>query len=125
MTFDLDAWVADQLNAGQPFTFTFGGVDFELPPEPDPRTAALFDAGLYNEAFRRMLGEDQYRKFIATDAPLTRDAILEIIRKHAEHAGASLGESSASSGSSKPTARRSKRTSNGSSPSTSGTSDAV
>lgn len=114
MTFDLDAWVADQLAEGVPFTFTFGEESYELPSQPDPRAAALFDVGLYGQSFALMLGPEQHQKFMESSAPLTRDAVLEVIRRHAQHAGASLGESSASSGSSASTAKRSRRTSNGS-----------
>lgn len=118
MTFDLDAFIADQLAAGQPFELTFGGETFVLPSQPDPRAAALFDAGLYGKSFELMLGNEQYARFMASQAPLTRDAVIEVIRRHAAHAGASVGESSASSDSSGSTARRSKRTSNGSTKST-------
>lgn len=111
MTFDLDAFIADQLAAGKPFTLTFGGEIYTLPPQPDPRAAGLFDAGLYGQAFALMLGEEQYTRFMASQAPLTRDAVIEVIRRHAAHAGASLGGSSASSDSSASTEKRSRRTS--------------
>lgn len=114
MTFDLDAFVADQLAAGKPFEFTYGGEKYTLPSQPDPRVAGLFDVGLYGQSFALMLGPEQHERFMASAAPLTRDAVIEVIRQHAAHAGATLGESSASSDSSANTGKRSRRTSNGS-----------
>lgn len=119
MAFDLDAYVADQLAAGTPFEFTFGGETYILPSQPDPRAAVLYDGGLYGEAFRLMLGQEQYERFVASQAPLVRDAVLEVLKRHAKHAGANLGESSASSVSSVNTVTRSRPTSNGSTDSTS------
>lgn len=125
MTFDLDAWISDRFASSEPFTFTFGGEEYELPPQPDPRAAALFDTGQYGHSFALMLGPEQHRKFMASSAPLTRDAVIEVLRRHAAHAGASLGESSASSDSSENTGKRSRPTSNSSTDETSASSDAA
>lgn len=107
--FDLDAFVAEA--EGTPFEFTFGGKTYTLPPAPDVRVAAQFDAGNYGAALRLMLGAEQYEQFIGSNAHLPREAFLEVIKQHAAHQGSSVGESSASTDSSSSTVKRSRRTS--------------
>lgn len=112
--FDLDAFIAESL--GEPFVFKFGGEKFTLAPAPDMRIIAEFDGGDMTECLRRTFGAE-YDRFAAVPPEkgiLTRDGLLELLKRWAMHQRASLGESSASTGSSKSTGRPSKRISNGS-----------
>lgn len=110
--FDLDAFIASQ-DPG-PFVFTFGGQEWTWPPKPDLRSIGHLVANppRWIDALQLMFKPADWERFIEqTGGGLSDDAIIELFRRHATHAGSSLGESSASSDSSKSTARPSKQTS--------------
>lgn len=109
MTFDLDAFIAE--HEGEPFAFTFGGVEFTWPARIDLRAEMALTEGRLWDALRLQFGPGQYDKFLEVGAGFDLEAVRGLFDAHAKHHGSSLGESSASAGSSKSTARPSKRTS--------------
>lgn len=113
MAFDLDA-LAAEADGAAPFEFTFGGEGYQLPGSFDMRAAAALSAGKVYEGLELLLGVDQWARMQAADQVLTDAMLGALLDRYAEHAGVSLGESSASTSSSKSTVRPSKRTSNGS-----------
>lgn len=112
MAFDLDAFIADA--EGEPFVFTFGGVEFTWPGSVDLRVTGLLGQGKLYEALEKLNG-DQHEKFMATweghSGILDTKVIHALFGEHAKHAGSSLGESSGSVVSSKSTAKPSRPTS--------------
>lgn len=121
MTFDLDAWVNEA--TGRPFTFTYGGAEWSWPAVPDLRVTTALTDGDLRKALAVLFGDDfdawclnpavAQHYDVATDtlSPLGDKMLKQLFARHAEHAGSSLGESSASRGSSKSTPKRSRRTS--------------
>lgn len=109
MAFDLDAFIAEQ--PGEPFTFTFGGVEFSWPARIDLRAEMALADGRLWDALRLQFGPGQYDKFLEVGAGFDINAVRGLFDAHAKHHGSSLGESSASVVSSKSTARPSKPTS--------------
>jgi len=112
MVFDLDAFIADA--EGEPFLFTFGGVEFTWPGGVDFRvTTRLGNGDLFGAL--ELLNGSQHEKFMAAweghSGVLDTKIIQALFGKHAEHVGSSLGESSVSSASSKSTEKRSRPTS--------------
>lgn len=113
--FDLNALRRE--TAGEPFQFRLGDEVFELPAQMDQRAALLFaaadtDMGKAEQAFRMLLGEDQWQRLLDVPDVLDLDMLVGLMEAYGEHVGASLGESPASPSSSNRQARRSKRTSN-------------
>jgi hypothetical protein len=113
MAFDLDA-LAAEAEGVTPFEFKFGGEMYELPGSFDMRAAAALSAGKVYEGLEMLLGADQWSRMQAAEQVLTDTMLGGLLDRYAEHAGVSLGESSASTSSSASTVRPSKRTSNGS-----------
>lgn len=112
MTFDLDAFIAEQASAAGPFEFEFGGQTFTtVSSQPDIRVAVLLDRGDVNACLRAMLGDEQYNTLVSCPALLTHAGLVELLRQWAAHGGSSVGESSASPASSPATAKRSRQTS--------------
>lgn len=109
MAFDLDAFIAEQ--EGEPFVFTFGGVEFTWPARIDLRAEMALAEGRLWDALRLQFGPGQYEKFLEVGEGFDIPAVRGLFDAHAKHAGTSLGESSASAGSSKSTQRPSKPTS--------------
>ena len=112
--FDLNALRREA--AGEPFQFRLGDEVFALPAQMDQRVALLFsaadqDAGKAEQAFRMLLGDDQWERLLDVPEVLTLDMLVGLMAAYGEHVGASLGESPASPNSSNRQARRSKRTS--------------
>lgn len=107
--FDLEAFVAER--TGAPFKFRFGKHRFTLPPAPDVRAIAAYDGGRYDECLLIMLGAEQYQQFLEAGGLVTREGLLELLKRQAAQQATTLGESSASTRSSSNTRRPSKRTS--------------
>lgn len=113
MAFDLDA-VLDEGDERTPFTFTWDGEEYELPPERDIRAVAAIAAGRLYVGLEALLGTEQWGRIQASPKLLTAAKLRSLLDAYAAHIdGLTSGESSASSGSSKSTARPSKRTSKG------------
>jgi hypothetical protein len=110
--FDLDA-LAAEADGKEPFRFQFGGEAYELPSELDIRGTAALSSGRVYEGLQMLLGDEQWQRMQDADAVLTDRMLGALFEAYAEHAGLSLGESSASTDSSRSTVRPSKRTSNG------------
>jgi hypothetical protein len=108
MPFDLDAAVAEAVaTAGlEPFRFTFGGEDYELPPRMDIRALGSFTKGDVYDGLRLMLGPDQHERLLASPAVFSDDAFQKLIEAYAEHQGTTIPESAASTSSSLSTAER-------------------
>lgn len=112
--FDLDALRREA--AGEPFRFSLGSEEFDLPVQMDQRAALLFaaadrDPGKAEQAFRMLLGVEQWERLLAVPEVVTFDMLVGLMAAYGEHVGISLGESPASSNSSNRAARRSRRTS--------------
>lgn len=109
MAFDLDAFIADQ--AGEPFVFTFGGVEFTWPARIDLRAEMALSEGRLWDALKLQFGPEQYDRFMESGVAFDTIAVRGLFSAHAAHMGSSLGESSASASSSETTAKRSRPTS--------------
>ena len=110
MSFDLDALAAEA--GGEPFRFTFGGEEYELPPRIDFRVGVALAEGDSVGAVRYMLGE-HWQRILDSEQTLDGHLAGELLKAYMEHSRTNVGESEASSRSSKSTARPSKRTSKG------------
>lgn len=118
--FDLDAAVGGQV--GQPFTFTWGGKRFELPPAMSLpvdrllRMISLID-GIDNvkpEEISEILGlliDDETLASLSAARPMSVDALMRLVGAWVSDQGDALGKSSASPRRSASTARPSKQTS--------------
>lgn len=107
MSLDLDALL------GLPFTFTFCGEEYSLPPDVDFQTLDELQAGHPDEAFRRLIGEEQYARLQAAPGTFGARAFTEVLQAYVTHLGLRSPESSASSDSSVSTATPSRLTSSG------------
>jgi hypothetical protein len=97
-SFDLDA-LANDANA-TPFPFTFGGEDYELPPEIDVLDMAMLSTPeRVMEGLIRLLGADQVARMEKSDARLTPPKLEALVKAYMAHLGVDLGEAPASSGS--------------------------
>jgi hypothetical protein len=99
MPFDLDAVAAEAAGTGEPFTFTFGGDQYELPARFDVRVIALIGKGDVYDALRTLLGKDQTDRLMASDAVFNDKVFAALIEAYAEHQNVSTGESLASTSS--------------------------
>lgn len=108
-SFDLDAFIAEA--ADKPFTFTFDGQRYELPSDPDFFVITNFVNGNLLTAFRRLMGDEQFKRMDASAKPFGAKALTELFDRYMKFAGLSLGKSPASSRSSRGTGRSSNRTS--------------
>jgi hypothetical protein len=106
--FDLDALAAEAEQ--HPFKFTFGGEEYERPPM-DMKLATEIDGLSMVEVFRKLLGDEQWDRIVASTSRLTQPMFVALLDRWESHYGSSLGESRASRRSSQSTARPSKRTS--------------
>jgi hypothetical protein len=99
--FDLDA-VAKEAS-GEPFTFTLGGEQFELPVLTglDRREFARFLGAIKGEdidgALALLLGGQGWARFDAL--PITMEQVNKLLEAYLAHQGLTPGESSASTGS--------------------------
>jgi hypothetical protein len=109
MAFDLDAFIRE--SEGDPFTFTFGGVEFTWPARIDLRAEMALAEGRLWDALKLQFGQVQYEKFMEVGDGFDVVAVRALFDAHAKHHGSSLGESSASASSSGTTAKRSRPTS--------------
>ncbi len=110
MTFDLDATL------GLPFTFTFGGETYTLPPDVDFATLELLDNGKLDDGFRRLLGAEQWERLEASPSTFGMRAFTNVFNAYMAHLGIDAGKSAASPDSSASTVRQSKPTSSGTTP---------
>jgi hypothetical protein len=108
--FDLDALVREAET--DPFVFTFGGEDYELPSQPDIRAVAAMTAGRLDQALTLLLGPDQWERMQSAEAVFDMTSLQALMEAYVAHGGTSLGNSQAPTSSSKSTAAPSKRTSN-------------
>lgn len=96
--FDLDALEAE----GEPFRFRHNGQDFEMPADIDLTTVAVIDAGDFERAMERLLGEDVWKGIVessnATGAkPFGVKKMMALLGAYAKHLGVGgLGGLSAS-----------------------------
>lgn len=111
MPFDLDA-VAREAE-GEPFEFTFGGEDYELPPQPDLLAVAAAAGGRIDQMLRRLLGEDQWNHMVESPATFNATHLEALMDAYGQHLGIDMGNSEASPSFYKSTVAPSKRTSNG------------
>jgi hypothetical protein len=91
---DLDALDADE--AGEPFTFRFGGEDYTLPPKIDLRAVAALEGNRYDAALRMLLGPVQYERMQQASAVFDQRKFEALFNAYGAHQGVSLGESEAS-----------------------------
>ena len=111
MPFDLDA-VAREAE-GEPFSFTFGGEEYELPPQPDILGAAAATGGRLDVLLRRLLGDDQWNRLLDSPATFTNEHLQALMDAYGAHLGIDMGNSQASPSFYKSTVAPSKRTSSG------------
>jgi hypothetical protein len=109
MAFDLDALARE--TEGEPFTFTFGGDEYELPAQPDVRAITAASAGRVEEMLERLLGADQWARLQASPALLTQEMFKGLLTAYGEHLGIDVGNLSASPSFYRSTVAPSKRTS--------------
>lgn len=110
--FDLDALAREA--DGEPFVFTFGGDDYELPAQPDIRVAAVAANGQPLELLEQMLGAEQWGRLMESPAVFTPSLLSALLDAYAKHLGlGDVGESEASPSFYRSTVAPSKRTSNG------------
>jgi hypothetical protein len=95
---DLDAILDGE--QGLPFTFTFGGEEFTLPPQIDMRALMLMNREDIDGAMSALMGEDQYVRFLKANGRLTQARFEALMKAYARHQGVDdMGESSGSSSS--------------------------
>ncbi len=92
--FDLDAIGAEA--TAEPFRFTFGGEEYELPPSIDMLAVPAMVAGDLLGGFRRLFTDEQWRRLQASPATLDLPKMLALLKRYADHSGVSLGEFGAS-----------------------------
>ncbi len=85
MAFNLDEVLAEQAAAGaEPFVFVFGGEDYELPARAD-----LLAFGRYAQnpisGMRQLLGPEQWKRVLASDAVLTDDGAEALLLAWFKH----------------------------------------
>jgi len=92
--FDVDALAKEA--KGEPFRFKLGGTVFKLPPsnELDWQDAQDLEQGNLTSAFRGMLGDKQYEKFVAHRLDIAR--LQKLVTAYMAHQGLEPGESEAS-----------------------------
>jgi hypothetical protein len=113
MSFDLDAAL------GLPFTFTFGGEEYTLPPDVDLAAVTALQDGHPDVAIRHLLGDAQYERITASASVFGARAFTSLMSEYMRYLGISSGESEASSESSPNIGEPSRPTSNVSTESTS------
>jgi hypothetical protein len=105
MSFDLDAVL------GLPFTFTFDGEEYELPVDVPWNVSELLSEGKPEEAFRLLLGPDQWQRLDDAPKVFGPKAFTAVLGAYMEHLGLREGESQASPSSSNDTDGQSRPTS--------------
>lgn len=105
ISFDLDRVIAER-DVTPPFTFTFGGEVYSLPPRPDMIANTHLVAGRLDEGFERLFGPSQWDRIQKSDAVLDDLGLLQLFEAYQEHMGEDLGESKASPKRSRNTAKR-------------------
>lgn len=88
--FDLDALDVEAM--GTPFTFTFGGEEYELPVVADLAVGELLTDGDWSGAIRKMLGPGQWARVVASDAVLDMTRAIELVNAFTAHIGTTAGE---------------------------------
>lgn len=76
--FDLDALAHD--TKAEPYRFRFDGLEYELPARPDMRFFAALEREHLNEAFRFLMGTEQWDRVMAAEAVFD-DAMLGALLK--------------------------------------------
>lgn len=89
-SFDLDAVVTE--SEATPFDFTFGGEAYTLPAQVDLLAAASLEGGKLYEGLRRLLGDGQWDRLLASTAVLDNEKLKALMEAYAKHIGLSLGE---------------------------------
>ena len=112
--FDLDAVL------GLPFTFTFDGEEYTLPPDIEWSTTQTLTEGKPDVALRRLLGEEQWQRLEDSPKVFGTRSFTAVLDAYTEHLGLRMGEAEASPSSSENTDGQSRRTSSGTTESTSG-----
>ena len=112
--FDLDAYL------GGPFTFTFDGQEYSLPPDVSWKASDLLASGDPKGALRELLGEEQWQRLDASPKSFGPRSFTGLVDRYMKHLGLSEGESEASPPSSANTAGPSKPTFSGTTEPTSG-----
>lgn len=97
MTLNLDA-IANEVK-GTPFTFTFDGELYTLPPSVDFVAAAALASGDYYGGLHRLLGEKQWSRLVASPQVFSQAQFNALLTAYRDHLGIALGESPASTGS--------------------------
>lgn len=111
MAFDLES-ILDDNEDREPFTFTWDGEEYELPPVRDMRAVGAIAGGRIYDGLLLLLGPEQWARLQNSPRVLSSKRMRALLDAYNQYVdGLSSGESSASSGSSKNTARQSTRTS--------------
>lgn len=111
VTFDLDS-VLDEDEEREPFTFSWDGDDYELPPVRDMRAVGAIAAGRIYDGLLTLLGPEQWTRLQNSPRVLSAKRLRALLDEYGKYIdGLNSGESSASSNSSGSTAGRSKRAS--------------
>lgn len=97
MTFNLDAVLAEE--TGAPFSFTFGGEDYDLPPHVDLMVVAAMQDSRLGDGLRKLLGPKQWERMQASEATFDERALTALLEAYMAHVGTTVGESSASTSS--------------------------
>lgn len=94
--FDLDALEAE----GTPFKFRHAGVEYTMPYDVDLTTVGALNAGDFDRAMERLLGEDVWKGIQESDKPFGVKKMLALLDEYAKHLGVGgLGGLSASTAS--------------------------
>jgi hypothetical protein len=119
MTFDLDAAL------GLPFTFTFDGQEYTLPPDVDFDTITALQSEHLQDAFAGLLGPEQWQRLDASPKVFGARAFTAVMKEYLTHLGLGMGESSASPPSVQNTPVPSRRTFSDTTDTASPTSDSL
>lgn len=111
--FDLDAYL------GGPFTFTFDGQEYSLPPDVSWNASELLANGKPEEALHELLGDDQWQRLEDSPKVFGPRSFTGLVDRYMAHLGLREGEAEASPPSSEPTGEQLRQTSSGSTTSTS------
>lgn len=94
--FDLDALEAE----GEPFVFRHAGQEYTMPYDIDLTTVGALNAGDFERAMERLLGEEVWKGILDSGKPFGVKKMLTLLDNYAKHLGVGgLGGLSASTAS--------------------------
>jgi hypothetical protein len=97
----------------QPWEFEYGGEVYQLPSDIDMRVVAALDGGRLDDAFRMLLGPEQWARLQDSECMFGPQQFGDLMQAYFEDLGLDQAKPLASTVSSKSTETRSKPISNG------------